>query len=192
MTPKDSKLKNLTDAELIEKIVAGDQGCLAILLDRYQQYIYMKCKGYVKDADTAADLSQDILIKLFLKVPNFKNQAKFSTWLFTTIHNACIDYLRKHKKSIHLVLTEKLSDQVAEIVDFDEELSEEKTVEVLEKLLDQLTPEDKLILLLKYKEKHQIKDIQHTMGLSESAVKMRLKRAKEKLNKLYGNKLDNI
>lgn len=102
-------------------------------------------------------------------------------------------YLRgfssKKQKKVHVVLTEKLADEVSSIVDYDEELPEEKTIEILESLLEELSHEEKLILLLKYKEKHPIRDIQISMGLSESAVKMRLLRAKEKLNKMYAHRL---
>ena len=68
----------------------------------------------------------------------------------------------------------------------DEEVVNLESLEIaLIQLLEEITPEEKLILLLKYKEKHSIKEIETTMGISESAVKMRLSRAKEKINLLY-------
>lgn len=74
-----------------------------------------------------------------------------------------------------------------EMIDLVEEdvLDKDAMETALFKLLEDITPEEKLILLLKYKEKHSIKEIEQTMGISESAVKMRLSRAKEKINKLY-------
>jgi len=67
----------------------------------------------------------------------------------------------------------------------DDVLDKDAMETALFKLLEEITPEEKLILLLKYKEKHSIIEIGHTMRISESAVKMRLSRAKEKINKLY-------
>ena len=82
-------------------------------------------------------------------------------------------------------MIDNFADSLIMWVEEEEELEKEKTVELMNALLDQLSTEDKLILLLKYKEKHSIQDIVLSMHLSESAVKMRLKRAKEKLNRLY-------
>lgn len=157
----------------------------SLLTQRHEKYILKKCKSYVKDDDVAEDLCQEIFIKVFLKIKSFKGEARFSTWLFSIIHNTCIDHLRRSKKDVRQVLTEKMADEVSEMIDGVDEISEELSVIILETLLDEISPDEKMILLLKYKEKHPVKDIQLTLGLSESAVKMRLKRAKDKVNKLY-------
>lgn len=182
-------LKKYTDEELAELVKAGDHKYFTELVRRYEQYILTKCKGYLKDTDEAEEMTQEILIKLFMQLPMFRQEAKFKTWLYAIIYHANVDYLRKSKRKLHEVITEKLADEVPDIVDYDEVLPVEKNMDILEELLEELTPEDKLILMLKYKEKHQIKDIQFAMGLSESAIKMRLSRARERLNKLYGRRL---
>ena len=181
---------NISDEQLLIFLKEGNHRYFSIFTQRYEKYILIKCKGYVKNAAIAADLCQEILIKVFLQVPKFRQEAKLSTWLFTIIHNTCIDHLRKNKKNLRDIITEKLINEVADIVDSEEELPLEKTVEVLDNLLEEITPDEKLILLMKYKEKYHIKDITLSLGLSESAVKMRLQRAKLKLNKLYNEKLN--
>ncbi|MDF9797173.1 RNA polymerase sigma factor (sigma-70 family) [Catalinimonas alkaloidigena] len=179
-------LEKLSDEDLANQLKeSGDQRFFAELTRRHEKKILKKCNSYVKQDAASEDLMQEILIKIFLRIKDFRNEAKFSTWLFTIIHSTCIDYLRKHKKNVHSVITEKLSDEVGDIIESEEEISEALSEKVLMELLEQMTPEEKMLLLLKYKEKHQIKDIQQTLNLSESAVKMRLKRAKEKINKLY-------
>ncbi|UII28732.1 RNA polymerase sigma factor [Fulvivirga maritima] len=178
--------KKISDEELILLLQKGGNGpYFTLLAERHEKYILKKCTSYVKDDDEAEDLCQEILIKLFLKVNDFKGQAKFSTWLFSIIHNTCIDHLRKSKKNVTQVITEKMADEISEMIEGVDEVPEEISMTILNQLLEEISPEEKLLLLMKYKEKHHIKDIQLTLGLSESAVKMRLKRAKEKLNKLY-------
>ncbi|MDH5381958.1 MAG: RNA polymerase sigma factor [Cyclobacteriaceae bacterium] len=177
--------KNIGDEELIHLIKEGHQRYFSIFTQRYEKYILKTCKSYVKNDDVAEDLCQEVLIKVFLQLKKFRSEAKLTTWLFSIIHNTCIDYLRKNKKNVHGIITEKLIDEIGDIVDVEENLPIEKTVGVLDDLLKEMTSEEKLILLLKYKEKHSIKNISDTLGLSESALKMRLLRAKEKLNKLY-------
>lgn len=179
-------IEKLSDEGLALKLKeSGEERYFAALARRHEKKILKKCKSYIKQEEASEDLMQEILIKVFLRIKDFRSEAKFSTWLFTIIHSTCIDYLRKHKKNEHSIITEKLCDEVGEIVDTEDEVTEAISGKILDELLNQMTPEEKMLLLLKYKEKHQIKDIQQTLNLSESAVKMRLKRAKEKINKLY-------
>ncbi|WKN30796.1 sigma-70 family RNA polymerase sigma factor [Porifericola rhodea] len=183
---RKEELVKLSDEELALGLKnVGEQFYFAELARRHEKYILKKCRSYVKKDDASEDLMQEVLIKVFMRISSFRNEAKFSTWLFTIIHSTCIDYIRKNKRNTHDILTEKLSEEVGEMVDTEEDITEELSEKILEELLNQMTPEEKLILMLKYKEKHSIKDIELSMHLSESAVKMRLKRAKEKINLLY-------
>lgn len=178
--------KNIPDEELVFLLQENSNlRYFSVLTQRHEKYILKKCKSYVKDENIAEDLCQEILIKLFLKINTFKGEARFSTWLFAIIHNTCMDHLRRNKKNVRQVITEKMTDEVSEMIDGVDDIPEALSVKILEELLEEISPDEKMILLLKYKEKHPIKDIQLTLGLSESAVKMRLKRAKDKVNKLY-------
>lgn len=176
---------SISDQQLIEHLQAGQHRYFTELSERYQSFIFQKCHSYVKDKDQASDLTQEVLIKVYTELKDFRKEAKFSTWLFAIIHHTCIDFLRRNKRNIRNVMIDNFADSLIMWVEEEEELEKEKTVELMNALLDQLSTEDKLILLLKYKEKHSIQDIVLSMHLSESAVKMRLKRAKEKLNRLY-------
>jgi RNA polymerase sigma-70 factor (ECF subfamily) len=174
------------DDEIIVSLKSEfDPKLFSEFIERHRSTIIKKCQGYVKTREEAEDLSQDILIKLYLQLHTFKKDSKFTTWLHSIIHNQCIDYIRRNRKNLHEQITDKLSDEVSELIDFDEELPQDLTEEILNELLDQISPEGKLILLLKYKEKKSLREIQTALNISESAVKMRLKRAKEKINKLY-------
>ncbi len=163
----------------------GDKQAFSILVSRHKDSILRKCKGYVKNEAAAQDLRQEVLIKLFLKMNSYQNQAKFSTWLFSIIHNTSIDYLRKNKRSVENVLIEKLKDKLVDLVEDEDEIPDVLSIQILEDLLEQLSPQDRTLLVMKYREEHQIKDIQQSLGLSESAIKMRLKRARERINKLH-------
>lgn len=177
---------SLTDEEIILRLNAEfDPKMFSTLIDRHRSMIKNKCLNYVKNQDTAEDLSQDILLKLYLKMNTFKSGSRFTTWLFSIIHNHCIDYLKKNRREMHQEITEVLSEEVGELLEYDEEISNQMSEELLNGLLDQITPEGKFILLLKYKERKSIKEIQIALNISESTVKMRLKRARDKINRLY-------
>ncbi|PIB36251.1 hypothetical protein BFP72_13055 [Reichenbachiella sp. 5M10] len=175
--------KNLTDEEVIHLIKEGDARYFGALAERYRATILSKCKSMVKSEDVAKDLSQEILIKVFLQLKAYRKDARFSTWLYSIIYHTCIDHMRKDKKRQHLVLSEKLIDEIADLVE-DQDMEEELTIPMMESLLDRLSQDEKIILLLKYKDKHSIQDIQQSLGLSQSAVKMRIKRARQHINDL--------
>ncbi|HBH25517.1 MAG TPA: hypothetical protein DDY13_19130 [Cytophagales bacterium] len=180
------KLKPYSDEELIAQFIeSGDNRMFAALSARYEQLIFKKCLSYTQDRDQASDLSQEIQIKLFLQLPQFRNQSRFSTWLYTIVHSTCIDFLRKRKKQLHEAISDKIKDELPDMIEEAEEVPEALSEKIMDELLEQLNKEEKVLLLLKYKEKQSIKDIMNAMHLSESAVKMRLKRARERAGKLY-------
>ena len=177
--------RKLSDEEIVHTLQEGNWKYFTVLNERYEEHILSKCYGYVKDRDVSEDLCQEILLKIFFKIKDFKGTARFKTWLFAIIHNTCIDYLRKHKKNVPQIITSKMIDELPDLLIADDDIPVELSEQILAQLLEDISSEDKLLLLMKYKEKYSIQEIQQALNLSESAVKMRLKRAKERVNKLY-------
>ena len=184
---KDSPYGNLTDEELVEKIVANNNTLLfGLLYDRYSRMVYNKCYGFARSQDEAEDLTQDVFLMLFVKLASFKARSKFSTWLYSFTYNFCVNYVNRNKQR-------KMSDKSVSIDDVDYKMADEVTDEhiyemkahKLEKALGIVSPEDKSILLLKYQDGASIKELAAVMELGESAIKMRLKRAKAKLMEIY-------
>ena len=178
---------HLSDEELVERIVANNDPLLfGRLYDRYAKMVYNKCYGFAKSDGEAEDLTQDVFLQLFIKLKTFKGKSKFSTWLYSFTYNFCVNYVNRNKqrkmrdKSIPVDETEyKLKTEVP-----DESLYEMKA-EKLKKALELISVEDKSLLLLKYQDGASIKELVSLMEIGESAVKMRLKRAKEKLMQIY-------
>jgi RNA polymerase sigma-70 factor (ECF subfamily) len=185
-----AKAKELSDGELADKVIATkDSQLFGVLYDRYSNKVYNKCYSFVKNTDEAKDLTQDIFLKVFLKLHLFNStKASFSTWLYVLAYNFCTNYVNRDKKKKNK--DERMDDHeyhLAEAeIDIEEinELEEGKMI----KALDAISPEDKSLLLLKYQDDISIKDLQETMGIGASAVKMRLNRAKAKAVSAY-NKL---
>jgi len=181
-------IKDLPDEELVALLQQeGNSRFFPILAGRYEREILSRCKSYVKDKVVAEDLAQEVLIKVYIRIPAFRKEARFSTWLYAIIHNTCIDHLRKSRKKSAIII-EQLTEVANDIAEFEESPGNEITISLLEELLDQLTPEEKLILLLKYRDKHSILDIHNSLGISESAVKMRLARARKKISSLLDSR----
>lgn len=176
-----------SDEELVKEIVADNDPMLfGKLYDRYAKMVYNKCYGFAKSEDEAEDLTQDVFLQLFIKLRTFKGKSKFSTWLYSFTYNFCVNYVNRDRQrkiqdnSIQVESTEyKLSEEVP-----DESLYEMKT-DKLKKAMALIPAEDKSILLLKYQDGASIKELVTLLEIGESAVKMRLKRAKERLLETY-------
>jgi RNA polymerase sigma-70 factor (ECF subfamily) len=182
-----SDITLLSDNELVQKIVkSNDTHLFAVLYDRHVAMVYNKCYGFASSKEEAQDLTHDVFIKLFVKLRTFKGTAKFSTWLYSFTYNFCVNYVtrnnyKKNEKNFE-----------GEIPDSDDSDSSDASIysmksDKLKKVLELIDPNDKMILLLKYQDDFSIKDISESLEIGESAVKMRLKRAKEKLISVYKN-----
>ncbi|MBT8237462.1 MAG: RNA polymerase sigma factor [Croceitalea sp.] len=182
-----SPYHNLSDEDLVSKIVVkNDTMLFGVLYDRYAKMVYNKCYGFAFSQAEAEDLTQDVFLMLFIKLASFKGKSKFSTWLYSFTYNFCVNYVNRNKQkkirdnSVRMDDAEyKLTDEVP-----DESIFEMKAHK-LEKALTLVSAEEKSILLLKYQDGASIKELGELMEIGESAVKMRLKRAKAKLLEIY-------
>lgn len=186
-----TEIKKTSDEDLIKAIVkTNDTMLFEVLYDRHATLVFNKCLGFAKDVDEAKDLTQDVFLKLFIKLASFKAKSKFSTWLYAFTYNHCVNYVTRNtakkfeKQSVDYKDIENLSDDEKE----DESFLQMK-VDKLKVALELISPDEKMILLLKYQDGLSIKDIEGVIGIGESAVKMRLKRAKDKLLTVYSNNL---
>jgi RNA polymerase sigma factor (sigma-70 family) len=175
-------VKKLTDEQLVAHFIETQKNLyFEQLYDRYSDKVYRKCLSFVKDDAKAEDFTHDIFLKLVLNLSSYKETAKFSTWLYSITYNYCIDQTRVSKKYSEVGLDDNFdvpdNDDDAEIAELE--------AQQLNKAMKLILPEEKSILMMKYQDDLSIKEISDSLDISESAVKMRLLRAKEKLRKVY-------
>src|SRR5882672_3320260 len=91
----------LNDIEIIGKVLSGDQQAYALLVNRYQSYVFTLALRFTKNREDAEEVSQDIFIKAYRALADFRSASKFSTWLYTIVNNTCITFLRKRKLETH-------------------------------------------------------------------------------------------
>ena len=180
------KISELTDSEVIARFrLAQDQAYFTILYRRYASKVFAKCYSMLSDDGLARDATQEIFIKILMNLSKFNEQSSFSTWLYSITYNFCIDIIRK-KKKLQLLFTEDVS-RIKN--DADDEIPDSVLLEMkqerLSTILDLLPPGDKAILLMKYIDDLQIKDIAETLSKTESAIKMQIMRAKIKAQTLH-------
>lgn len=179
---KKKAFKGVADEELVRLYVETQRNVyFEELYDRYVDKVYRKCLSFVKNDAQAEDFTHDIFLRVVLKIGSFKEHAKFSTWLYSITYNYCMDQVRQVKRQAEVALDENF-----DLADdgYDLELVEMQT-QGLKKALQKIDPDERAILLMKYQDDFSIKEISETLKITESAVKMRLMRTKEKLKKIY-------
>ncbi len=178
--------QDMKDLEVINSYLETQASmCFSVLYSRYASKIYGKCLTILKDEAMAEDATQEIFMKIFLNLSRFEEKARFSTWIYSITYNYCIDYLRRKQKQSNVFSDDEI-EKAADVAEDDvsDAALMELEVRQLRNILDEMPPGDRTILLMKYQDDMSIREIAGILNKSESAVKMKIKRAKEKAQKL--------
>lgn len=177
-------MPDLTDEEIVKRIVNGKrQDLFSVLYERFSAKVFDKCYSLVKDRELANELTQEIFTKAFEKLDKFRAESSFSSWLYVITYNHSIEYLRR-KRKMHYPEWNN-NNELLEILDESEKDFANIKYSRMMQIFDQIHPEEKTLLLMKYQDDIPIKTIQDTLQISESAAKMRIKRAKARVLYLY-------
>ncbi|WP_179345235.1 RNA polymerase sigma factor [Winogradskyella ursingii] len=186
-TVTSNKNDSWSDEDLVVAIVETKNTLLfEKLYDRYEKMVYNKCYGFVNNEAETKDLTQDIFLKVFVKLGSFKGKSKFSTWLYAFTYNHCVNYVTRDtakkikKQSIDSEYLENIGDNVDSTAEFDNMRAEQLKI-----VMELISPKDKMILLMKYQDGMSVKELSEVLETGESAIKMRIKRAKAKLIEKY-------
>jgi RNA polymerase sigma-70 factor (ECF subfamily) len=173
----------LNDNELISKVIGGDQQAYAALVSRYQNYVFTLALRFTKNREDAEEVSQDIFIKAYRALADFKGASKFSTWLYTIVNTTCISFLRKKKLEVHSLDNEK----VFEVADSQDSgmranLVEQKSrVSMVNKAIKMISAYDAAVITLFYKGEQTLEEIAQILGIETNTAKVRLHRARTRL-----------
>lgn len=177
---------DLEDNDLVFNIVeTRNTEMFGLLYDRHAPKVYNKCLFFLHDPIEAQDLTHDIFVHLFVKLHTFKGESKFTTWLYSLTYNFCVNYIQRDVEKINK--KEEIRDDIME--SSENTISDKQLFEMrfdkLQRSMNEIDPNDKALLIMKYQDNFSIKEIMGALGIAESAVKMRLKRAKIKLLDVY-------
>ena len=180
-----------SDMEVIRLVIQGDQQAYTELVDRYRDYVFTLAIRFCKNREDAEEVAQDIFVKVYRSLADFKGTSKFSTWLYTITYNTSVTFLRKKKMDTRSLDEEgtliQLENQESS---FNANLMEQKSrVNRVNEAISQLSPDDAQIITLFYKGDQSLDEIGMIMGMDPNTVKVRLhrarKRLKDKLEKDY-------
>lgn len=173
----------LNDNELISKVLGGDQQAYGSLVSRYQNYVFTLALRFTKNREDAEEVSQDIFIKAYRALADFRGASKFSTWLYTIVNTTCITFLRKKRLEVHSLDNEK----VFEVADNQDSgmranLVEQKSrVSMVNNAIKMLSTDDAEVITLFYKGEQTLEEIAQILGIEANTAKVRLHRARTRL-----------
>jgi RNA polymerase sigma-70 factor (ECF subfamily) len=170
------------DLGCIDAVLDGNKDAFADLVDRYKDMVFTLAVGMLRDGQEAEEAAQDAFVKAYRSLKAYKRKAKFSTWLYRIAYNECVSRLRKRKADTISIEEYHAAGRVA-VVDQDQEepLDPEEQRRLLSEALGRLPESDRSIVLLYYYEDLPVDDIARITSLTVSNVKIKLFRARKKL-----------
>jgi RNA polymerase sigma factor (sigma-70 family) len=173
----------LTDTEIIKRVLQGEQALFAQLVQRYQQYVFTLVGRFTASREDAEEISQDIFVKAYRSLADFRGEAKFSTWLYTVVRTSCITFLRKKRLDTTSLDNERTFLQLeSKESGFKANAVERKSRHAMvNAAIHMLSPDDSQVLTLFYKGEQTLEEIGRIMGLDPNTVKVKLHRARNRL-----------
>ncbi|QKZ13371.1 RNA polymerase sigma factor [Spirosoma sp. KUDC1026] len=173
---------SMTDEEVIRLYLASKpDDCFNTLYSRYVKKVYRRCLSLTHHVETAEDFTHDIFIRAFSKLSAFQGRSSFSTWLYAISYNYCISQLERLQRLNHIGL-EGMGASVADT-------SSDDMVEVmylqLNRAMATLSVDEVTLLKLKYEDDLGIDELARKYNIGSGAVKMRLKRSRDKVRRIY-------
>ena len=174
--------KNISEEALISAAAGGDRNAFGELVRIYEKLVYNTIRVKVRSEEDALDISQEVFIKIWRALPNWRGECRFSTWIYKVSINCCYDHLRK----VPGRKTERELDIADETVDTSPEksLDRNETITAVRAAIAKLSDEQREIVVLRDIDGHTYEEIAEMLDLEIGTVKSRLNRARANLREM--------
>jgi RNA polymerase sigma-70 factor (ECF subfamily) len=180
----DLSLADLDEQQLVEACLAGREGAFDLLVERHRRTIYQLCYRFVGNHEDASDLSQDVFLRAFRGLKNFRGGSSLSTWLYRIGVNVCLNKVTVKKPSTEDLDARQHVDTAQESQDA-RVLREERAVRV-RAAIAQLPPKQRATLVLRMYQELSHEEIARVLDSSVGAVKANFFHAMGNLKKILG------
>ena len=170
------------ERKLIGRILAGHTEEFGYFLESYGRQVFALVSRLVTQQMDAEEVAQDAFVNAFTRLDNYDSRSSFSTWISRIAYNCAIDRLRSMKRERTDDIDER---QLAEVSDSmaDElmQTEDEDRIVLLQRAIDTLSPDDRMLITLYYYDDRSVKDIAYIMSVKENNVMQRLHRVRKRL-----------
>ncbi|MBV4358536.1 RNA polymerase sigma factor [Pinibacter aurantiacus] len=172
-----------SDNDLIVQVLRGNQQVFAELVKRYQNFVFTIILRYVESREDAEEISQDVFVKAYRSLADFRGDSKFSTWLYTITSTTCITHLRRKKQDVFSLDQENVFARAENLNSgfTANEVEQKSKINMVNSAIALLSPDDAQVITLFYKAEQSLDEIATIMGLETNTVKVRLHRARQRL-----------
>ncbi|MDF2612603.1 MAG: sigma-70 family polymerase sigma factor [Clostridia bacterium] len=186
------KMSEDLEIQLIKKAQSGDVSAFETIISSYEKVIYNICLRMLTKEQDAYDATQEVCIKIWKEIHNFKGESKLKTWIYRIATNQCLDRLRKTKNRQEISLFQQGENEDEEwIIDKPseqkntEQIVENKALQdVLKQAISELKEEHKVIIVLRDLNDYAYDEIAEILNISLGTVKSRISRARLALKKI--------
>jgi len=181
-----------TDAELIAAVLKGDTESFEPLIKKYLPQVFATARRYARRESEVEDIVQEVWVKAFQKLKSFRGEAPFEHWLMRLTVRTCYDFLRAHQRRREIAFSELTGQESGWLERFAKqpESAEEDSAaarQLVQRLLEQLSPAARLVITLLEIEELSVKEISKLTGWSPTLVKVRAFRARAEMRKKLAN-----
>lgn len=175
-------MKFREDEYYIEQVLNGNSAAYRQLVEKHQDFVYTIVKKIISSAEEAEEVAQDVFVKAYKKLPDFRGTAKFSTWLYRIAYNSSVSHSRK-KKLEFLSTDEQLIENYSEddLMQDIMGLSVKEQKSLIHDAMSSLPQTDSLIVTLFYFHEKDLEEISEIVGMTHNNVKVKLHRIRKKL-----------
>jgi len=173
----------LSDIELIEQTLAGNQAAYADLVKRHQRFVFTLAMRFSKSREDAEEIAQDCFIKAYRSLTSFQKQSKFSTWLYSIVYTTAMTFLRKKRVDTDSIDDENTYIQLEnQSSGLNNDVAETRSRSYyLNQAIGELLPDDATIITLFYMGEQSLDEIGQALGMEANTVKVKLFRARQRL-----------
>jgi RNA polymerase sigma-70 factor, ECF subfamily len=179
------------EGSIIEACKRGDRAAFHLLFEAHKDKIYSIALHYSNDEAMARDVTQQVFLKLFTSISQFRKDSEFTTWLYRIVANACMDEHRKRKRFVQFSPEIEVEDMSAKGSQ-EEAYHRREVADSVRGAIAGLTPKLRLPILLKYIEGLSYDEIAETLGCSIGTVSSRLNRGHKMLARKLSHLRDEI
>jgi RNA polymerase sigma-70 factor, ECF subfamily len=170
------------ELEMVRKVQAGDQQAFRELLEKYQAKVHSIIFGILRNREDTEDIAQQVFTKVYFAIQDFDCRCLLLTWICRIAINECYSHLRKRRIAA-VQESEDAPEHAGNLPPVDKTLTQR---DFLNKLLARLPEEDRWLLIEKEVEGHSINELSEMTGMTVSAIKIKLFRARHKLIEVAG------
>ncbi len=183
-------MTEINDQDYILKILEGDIQKFSILVNQYKDLVYTLAFRMCKNKEDAEEVSQDTFIKVYKSLNKFKNESKFSTWVYRIAYNTCLDNLRKNKRQQQTIsINEYTENQLKTLDNALDTMEKEEKKQAIQNCLQLLPSNDSFLLTLYYFEELSLDEISKIINVKPNYVKVKLFRSRKKLTSILKERL---